>query len=365
MSSRYDDLIDAYQIARAMSWRYQLGLYEAESLQSILATYDAARVEILREFSRRYSTMTDWRAVRLEDVLGEVEAMTAGLRQELTGQYGSMITTAGTASIAEATAAVSLGGLISINNVALSTEQLKKFFVETPIDGRLLSHWVDSSFDATVQQQLRQAINVGVIKGEGYGPLVKRLEQGFSMARNDATTLTRTFVSAANNEARQEVYNQNKDIVKEWKCLTAEDNLVCILCLPLDGQVFKVGEGPSLPRHPCCRCTSVPVTVSWSDLGIDIDDIKKETSKWIVRGRVGNDGEIDVKPVGTGTGNPILKISRHKDADAWFQSLSDAEKRSTGLGPGRIELLNSGKITIKDLIGPDYKARTLAELREL
>lgn len=365
MSSGIDELIDSYLIARAMSWNYQLDQYEAESLKSILATYDAARGEILASFKARYSSITDWRSERLESVLGEVEAMTAGVRQTLTDQYGSMTVAAGTASLTEASSALSFGGLISINNVALSSTQLRQFFVDMPICGHKLTEWVNASFSASVQEQIRQAINTGVVKGEGYGPVVKRLEDGLGLARNEATTLSRTFISSANNAARDEVYKANTDIVKSWKWLTAGDNIVCILCLPLHGMQFKIGEGPDMPRHPRCRCVRLPVTVSWRELGIDIDELESEADQWIVRGKAGKDGEITVKPVGSGNANPILRISNHKDAQDWYDNLSSAEKRSTGLGPGRIELLDSGKITIKDLIGENYQARTLEQLRRL
>ena len=365
MTSRIDAELDAYQIARAMSWRFQLDSFEQEALVAILATYDAARAEILAAFQARYATMTDWRSVRAEDVLGEVEAMTAGLRQTLTDQYGAMATTVGTASLIEAGAALSLGGLIQVNNVGLAPAQLRQFFRDMPISGRLLDQWVDASFDATMQEQMRQALNAGVIQGEGYRPLVKRIEDGFTMARGEATTLTRTFVSAANNAARMETYKANDDVVTGWKWITSGDNLVCMMCLPLHGRTFKLGGGPPIPRHPRCRCSSIPATISWRELGIDIDEFHAEADKWIVRGKVGEDGEIQVRLVGTGGANPILRISQHADAQSWYDSLSPAEKRSTGLGPGRIALLDSGKIGIKDLIGPDFQARTLEQLRGL
>ncbi len=693
MTSRIDDLIDSYQLARAMSWRMRLDSFEAEALKSILATYDAARAEIMRDFDR-FAQLTDWRSDRLEDILGEVEAMTAGLRQELTGQYGSMMTQVGSASAAEAVAALSLGGQVAVNNIALSPTQLRQFFVDMPICGHKLTRWVNASFDATMQQGIREAINTGVIKGEGYPGLVKRVQDGYGLARNEATTLTRTFVSAANNAAREETYKANDDIVKGWKWITAGDNLVCMMCLPLHGRTFKLGEGPSLPRHPrcltedtpvfapdkiaafvstydgpvfeiglsdgrrftvtanhmfltphgfspaksfrkgdnifssdfsdgpqilgvpnnnwnptridevvesfaktsgvtsammpaaaehlhgdgefiqgdinviaptsllrgdfdsflseygdkmpfpfageslpvpldsqrllalplfwlrhatnsivrglsvfdviglrpgchhepvgnfaisrndpgpcyaisnnrarnkerlgnrifgfagyvpvndnifwehipfwrfarglsvdgldsisfedsrnsinansvllgeyarrfsgqvaltnvefvrekhlCghvydlqtistlyyvkgvvssnCRCCSVPSTISWRELGIDIDEFQSEADQWIVRGKVGKDGEITVNPVGTGGANPILKISQHSDAQGWYDSLSDTEKRSTGLGPGRIKLLDEGKIKITDLIDHNYNVRTIKQLESL
>lgn len=365
MTTSPDDLIAAYQLARAMSFRYNLDQFETAALKSILATYDAARAEILGTFEARYATMTDWRSVRAEAVLAEVEAMTAGLRGELTGQYGSMMTTVGSASVAEATAALSLGGLVAVNTVSLSSSQLRQFFQEMPICGNLLTEWVDASFSATVQAEIRQALNVGVIQGEGYRPIVKRVEDGLGLARNEATTLTRTFVSAANNAARDEVYAANPDVVKGWKWLTAGDNMVCKFCLPLHGRKFKMGEGPPIPRHIRCRCGRLPVSVSWRELGVDMDEFEAEADQWIVRGKVGKDGSIEVRPIGTGGKNPILSISNHKDADAWWASLSEAEKRATTIGPGRAALLDSGKIKMKDLIDDKFNVRTIKELQGL
>lgn len=365
MTSLVDAEIEAYQLARAMSWNYRLVQFEAASLRSILATYDAARAEILAAFQARYATMTDWRATRAEEVLGEVEAMTAGLRQTLSDQFGAMTVTAGTASAAEAAAALSLGGLVSVNAVALSPEQFRQFFLDMPICGHKLTRWVDASFSATVQEQIRQALGVGVIRGEGTRALVKRLENGLGMARNEATTLTRTFVAAANNAARDEVYKANADVVKGWKWHTAGDNHVCLLCLPLHGRKFKMGEGPTMPAHIRCRCVRCPETISWRELGIDIDEFEAEADKWIVRGKANKDGSISVKPVGVGGQNPILRISNHPDADSWWASLSPAEKKATQLGPGRAELLDSGKIKMKDLIDNDYKVRTLKDLQLL
>lgn len=358
------ELLDLYFYARAMSWRSKLDAYEAEAVQTILATLDAGRAEILAEFQRRYADLSDIRAERLQAVLEEMEAMTAGLRKGLAGQYESMTSVVASASLSEAATALSLGGLLDVGHVALSPDQLRAF-VSTPLGGDLIQDWVDRSFDATVQAQMRQGLNVGVLKGEGYPGLVKRLETGFDLARNESISLARTFVSSANNRARDEVFQKNADIVKQWKWLTAGDNRVCMLCLPLHGQKFNLGEGPSRPRHVRCRCQALPVTVSWRELGINMEEFQGELDRWVVRGQAGEDGEIVVRGVGAGGQDGTLRISRHATAQDWYDGLGDVEKRSTSLGPGRVKLLDEGKITIRDLIGPDFKARTLKELESL
>jgi SPP1 gp7 family putative phage head morphogenesis protein len=360
-------LLDLYFRARAIAFRYRLDIFEASALEQILATFDQGRAEVFREFGAKFQGMSDWKAERLQSLLESMDDMTLALRQTLSGQYVAMAATAGGPALAEAAAMLTVGGLshVAVNAVDLTQSQLQAFFQSTPLSGRRIDKWVDASFDATVQAQIRQAINVGVIKGEGYPGLVKRVEQGMGMARNEAVTLTRTFVSAANNEARDMVFKANPGVVKGWKWLTSGDNLVCPRCLALHGCRFDVGKGPPIPLHPRCRCNRGPATITMRELGIPIDEFQGEMDRWVVRGKKGADGELVVRNIDAGNRNAVVRVSRAKDADAWFQSLSDAEKRATTLGPGRVKLLEEGKIGVKDLLREDFTQRTLEELNRI
>ncbi|WP_029458221.1 minor capsid protein [Solidesulfovibrio alcoholivorans] len=362
------DLYETYQWARAVAWRYHLDQFEAEALLSILATLDKGRREVMREFQARYAgaNLSDWQEARLEALLYEMEDLTAGVRSELTQQYTTMSVTVAAPSITETVGALSVAGLArGVNNVALSPAQLRTFFQETPMGGRLIQEWVDRSFAYSVQGQIRQAINVGVLRGEGYPGLVRRVEDGFGMARQDAVTLCRTFVSSANNQARDMVYRQNADVVRGWKWMTAGDNRVCPICLALHGREFKLGEGPDTPIHPRCRCIRLPKTITWRELGIPMDEMKQELDRWVIRGRRDYDGEILVRGVHEGGKDKTLRVGRYATADDWFSDLSTSEKQSTSLGPGRVKLLEDGRVSMKDLVGPDYQPRTLKQLEAL
>jgi hypothetical protein len=39
--------------------------------------------------------------------------------------------------------------------------------------------------------------------------------------------------------------------------MTEQDDLVCPICEPMDGEEIDLGSGP--PAHPGCRCYSKPV----------------------------------------------------------------------------------------------------------
>jgi len=102
-----------------------------------------------------------------------------------------------------------------VSFVSLSAEQIRQMFVDTPLGGKTLSAWVDAAFDTTVKDGIKEELNVGMLQGEGYPKLVKRLSQGFDMlSKEQATTLARTYVQSANVAAMEAVYKQNADVVK-------------------------------------------------------------------------------------------------------------------------------------------------------
>jgi hypothetical protein len=114
-----------------------------------------------------------------------------------------------------------------------------------------------------------------------------------------------------------------------------------------------------------CRCVALPKTITWRELGIPMNEMKQELDRWVIRGRRDYDGEILVRGVHEGGKDKTLRVGRYATADDWFGDLSGAEKRSTSLGPGRVKLLEDGRIKMQDLVGPDYQPRTLKQLEAL
>ncbi len=100
-------------------------------------------------------------------------------------------------------------------------------------------------------------------------------------------------------------------------------------------------------------------------MGIDMDEFGTELDRWVVRGKVGKDGELIVKNIDVGGSNKILKISRAATAEEWLKSLSPAELRSTSLGPTRLSMLEQGRIEVKHLLRPDFTYRTIPELEAI
>mgnify|MGYP001557962905 CR=1 FL=1 len=132
-------------------------------------------------------------------------------------------------------------------------------------------------------RKLRKTITVSQIEGDGIYNVQKRLssELGWPISRrtkvlakankgNFARTemIARTEMLRASNLGAQAVDETNRDIVKAWEWLTARDDRVCPICAPLDGRTWPLGQGERPPRHPRCRCTSIPVRKTDAELGL-------------------------------------------------------------------------------------------------
>jgi len=96
---------------------------------------------------------------------------------------------------------------------------------------------------------------------------------------------------SANNYAKEEIVRANfADVVKQWRYLSTLDGRTCLVCGSYDGQLFKTGEAkPVLPMmHWNCRCTYVPVTNTYRELGVNMDEATegkrpavKHSEKWV------------------------------------------------------------------------------------
>ena len=85
-------------------------------------------------------------------------------------------------------------------------------------------------------------------------------------------TITRTAVQTVANQARQTWIDANRNAFKGQQWVATLDTRTCPVCGPLDGRWWAYGdeagaEGtvaqmPSVPRHPACRCVTVPVPYS-------------------------------------------------------------------------------------------------------
>ena len=129
---------------------------------------------------------------------------------------------------------------------------------------------------------IRRTVMSGIVTGKGVEDIVRDLghvvkdpesfrhagSKVFRKAQYRMEVIARTEVLRAHNQGRMKFHQQVGVEKLEW--MTMEDERVCPVCGPLDGNVFSTGRFPQQPAHPNCRCTSVvawPLEICGGELG--------------------------------------------------------------------------------------------------
>jgi SPP1 gp7 family putative phage head morphogenesis protein len=364
MSDNPQDQLDLYFLSRQVVWRQKLDQYDNEVLKRMQQTIAKAKKEIATKFEQQI-LRTEIGAARAEEVLFMLDDLSHGILSILAEHIAEAAAHAGEHSLAEHSDILSVGGAATaVETVSMPADQMRAFFVDTPLGGKTLAEWVDSAFDATVREGMREELNAGVLQGEGYPKLVKRLTQGFDdLSRQDAVTLARSYVQSANVAAMQAVYQRNSDVVKQWKWsavleggFSKSGHGTCCRCAALDGQTFDLGAGPAIPLHPNCRCVACPITVTWRDLGINLDELEAAARPYTIR---------PDKAIDAGGRRTIEEVGFHQGDYSSFFGKQDATFQRNAVGPGRLALLQSGKIEFKDLVDGAGDLRTIKELEAM
>ena len=100
-------------------------------------------------------------------------------------------------------------------------------------------------------------------------------------------------------------------------------------------------EGPRVPLHPNCRCSRVPVTASWKELGIEAKDIPPGM-------RESMNGEVP----------------ETLDYGQWLRR-QDRATVLDHLGKKRGQWFLDGKLEISDFVDDRSRVLTLDELKHL
>ncbi len=241
----------------------------------------------------------------------------------------------------------------------LTQEQFEQIATHQPLKQRSLAQWVERCFDKNMPGKVLDALEEGMVMAEGTADMTRRvlaaLDEGMAITVNQAALLARTYVQAANIGAQMAVYKRNEDVIKGYKWLATLDNRTCLNCAVGDGHVYGLHDKrPDLPLHPGCRCLYLPVTKSFRELGLDIDEFKEAERPWTIReDRAIGPGGQQIEQVGRIEG-------RFKD---WYFKLPPKDRARTSIGPNRMRLLAEKRVAWDDLM--DFETGKIYTLNEL
>jgi|GEM_PF-2188427 len=240
---------------------------------------------------------------------------------------------------------------------ALPTEAMLQALVNgSLIEGAPSSAWWAKQSE-DLQFKFAAQVRQGIAQGETVMQIVRRVAGSkrlgtagiMDVSRRNAFALVHTSVQQVANDARLAVFQANADILKGVRQVSTLDGRTSPICIAYSGGQWDLEGKPingtklpfagGTPRHFNCRSVLVPITKSYRELGLDIDEVPPST-------RASDLGQI---PADT-TFAEFLK--RH-----------DAAYADNLLGPGRAKLWREGKITLNQLLDGSGRELTLKKLR--
>lgn len=148
---------------------------------------------------------------------------------------------------------------------AAAVESALGFFAEgSPLVAKLNALAPDGA--ALIERLLTEAVTMGYNPRKWAGAAARGLGQPLPWALN----LARTAQLQAYRQATMASYRRNPHIVRGWTWEAAMDSRTCMSCIAMDGTYHSLDE--DLDDHYQGRCSAVPVTASWSELGFDIEE---------------------------------------------------------------------------------------------
>ena len=245
-----------------------------------------------------------------------------------------------------------INGAIGIDLVSkLPTDRTVQKIVNTSLmDGLTLSSWLEMK-DNKLKLLLKNNIEQAVVQGETIPQIVARLKPLLTINKEGVKALAITAVSTITNQVRMQTYKENEDIFKGYEHNSTLDKNTTVTCGTRDGALWDLnGKGLNKqgkdnkfrtpPLHFRCRSLLLPITKSFKELGIPLDEV----------------------PIGTRSSMDGY-VSRDTTFEKWFEDKPKAFQEKY-LGVQRYKLFKDGVINFSDLVNQNGKVLTVAQLKE-
>lgn len=166
-----------------------------------------------------------------------------------------------------------------------SIEILASSITSKPLQGIFIVDEI-KDLDALSMKRIEQALRIGLLEGQTTSDIVRRIRGTKSLnykdgvlqrSRSDVERLVRTAITHVTARTRDELYQGNSSVVKQWRFVATLDSRTSKICISLDGTAYNIGTGPMPPRHANCRSSTAPILKSWKELGLNINELPEST----------------------------------------------------------------------------------------
>jgi SPP1 gp7 family putative phage head morphogenesis protein len=140
-----------------------------------------------------------------------------------------------------------------------------------------------------------QALLEALLRGDGPRQAAQRMVRDWGIPLTDALRIARTEMLRSHRWATLEGYRANSDVVVGWTWYAELDGKTCMSCIALHGTEFPLEE--ELDDHPNGRCTPLPITKTWAELGFEgLSDLENpqegDGERWFIELPVGQQIEM-------------------------------------------------------------------------
>lgn len=205
----------------------------------------------------------------VEDALDLLEerslfTMSEGLHTQLSATVDKAMQMVAAQLPAEITSGVTTA--VATTVVGASPEQVTAM-VERTIE-RMTSRTRELSREAkrSIRRELLRSITVGDNPRVAARRAVAKIEGVFEGGLGRAMTIARTEQLDAYRAAGQMVEDANSDVIAGWTWVAHLGPRTCPACLAMHGREFAT-DVPGPMGHQNCRCSRVPRTKTWAELG--------------------------------------------------------------------------------------------------
>lgn len=329
-----DELLD-----RSIRHEVELRRFSAATLRKIVKLLARSGERISRELAKRNIGDNSFTARRLELLLEAVRTISADAQRQLAN---TLRTDARDLALHEAGFQVDLFKRtmpVTFDYIAPSPGQLWAAVNARPFNGRHLREYF-RDLDRATFARLRDEIRMGYLEGQTTDQIIRRVKDNALLpGKRSAEMVVRTALNHTANVAREQVYKGNEDIIKGIQWVSTLDGRTSAVCQARDGKVYPIDKGPRPPAHPNCRSTTVPVTKSWKELGINLKEAPPGT-------RASMNGQVSEKL----TYNDWLKKQGREFQDEL-------------LGPTKAKLWRKGELHLDRFVDRSGREYTIDELR--
>ncbi len=260
--------------------------FSSSVVRKVIALLNRADPDLMDQVRRATERLprAQFTAERLDSLLIEMRAVNSQAYSEVSRLINAELRGMSGAEIDFQ--ASTLAATVPVQPVILSAEQVYAATMARPFQGKLLVEWM-SELEEDKAALIRNAVRMGYIEGETTDQIVRRIRGTRSqkyadglleITRRNAQAIVRTAVQHTSSFAAQRMYEENSDIIKAVRYTSVLDTRTTAICRARSGKVFPLGEKrPAIPAHINCRSRYVPVTKSFREMGIDIDEIAPST----------------------------------------------------------------------------------------